>query len=139
MTPVLGEPSLQIPITIDDSMAPPDATDDGDDDTVAFHESEPDLEPTVAIDTTPAKRRPPPPPPAKGVQAGAPAKLASEPSPAASKQKNRGRKKIVELSTPVVRPAARPSAPEPAPARVTREAPRQEHTPIPNYLRDDDE
>jgi hypothetical protein len=143
MTPVLGEPSLQIPITIDDSMAPNGATGiDDDDETVALHEPEPDLEPTVAIDTTPAKRRPPPPPPAKGVQAGAPAaqpKPASEPTPAASKQKNRGRKKIVELSTPVVRPAARPSAPEPAPARVTREAPRQEHTPIPNYLRDDDE
>ncbi len=145
MTPVLGEPSLQIPITIDDSMAPTGATGiDDDDETVALHEPEPepDLEPTVAIDTTPAKRRPPPPPPAKGVQAGAPQpvpKPASEPTSAASKQKNRGRKKIVELSTPVVRPAARTSAPEPAPVRVTREAPRQEHTPIPNYLRDDDE
>lgn len=146
-TPDIGEPSLQIPITIDEgsTMVPVANTGISDDDeTVALDESEPD-EPTVALATAPAKRRPPPPPPAKGVQAGAPTsqpapKPASEPSPAASKQRNRGRKKIVELSTPVVRPvAARPSAPEPTPVRVTREAPRQEHTPIPNYLRDDDE
>ena len=65
---------------------------------------------------------------------------APEPEPTQAKQqRGRGRKKIVELSTPVVRPVARPSTPEPAAPRATREAPRPEHAPIPNYLRDDDE
>lgn len=136
LAPDIGEPSLQIPITIDDAstMLPvatvdDDAEEDDEDVTVAAREPLEEFAPT--------KRggRPPPPPPGRGAQPATPTT-----QPANNKQRGgRGRKKIVELSTPVVRPAARTSAPEPAPTRVTREAPKPELAPLPNYLRDDDE
>jgi len=148
-TPVVGEPSLQITIDEGSTFVPVAAMTDDDEDedeTVALRESEP--EPPTVIATR-RGGRPPPPPPKRG-QTSAPqpaaaplaAAPAPEPEPTPAKQqqqRGRGRKKIVELSTPVVRPVARPSTPEPAAPRTTREAPRPEHAPIPNYLRDDDE
>jgi hypothetical protein len=141
---VMGEPSLQITIDEGSAFVPvasvgEDEDEDGDE-AISFREPEPQL--------LAARRagRPPPPPPKRGPPsapqpAAAPQAAAPEPEPAETvkPQRGRGRKKIVELSTPVVRPAARPSTPEPAAPRTTREAPRPEHAPIPNYLRDDDE
>lgn len=155
-TPDLGEPSLQIPIHVEEasSMVPvPLADDDEDDDeTAALHEPE---DAPAPIPPTPAPRsddtvigraptrhgaRPPPPPLRRGSSHFEPA---AEPAQPISKPRGRGnaRKKIVELSTPVVRPVtARPTAPEPTTQRPARETARPEPaSAIPNYLRDDDE
>lgn len=129
-----GEPSLQITIDEGSALVP------------VAPRSEPEdaaaVTPVVDADRgpQPARRASRPPPlPAQRVATAQPQPAPPSQSPDASGKQKRSRKKIVDLSTPVVRPVARPSAPEPTAQRVNRETARPELAPIPNYLRDDDE
>lgn len=123
-----GEMSLQIPITIEEH---------GPEDALPPEVAEAELPP--ASPRSPRKTPPPPPNKRSGTIA-----TTVVPQPEPPQKRGRGRKKVVELGTPVARPAPRAVTPAPVQARPSRETSKptsaeSSQAAIPNYLRDDDE